>query len=437
MKLYHQSELGTLYKGNALKMAEVLSPESIDCVITSPPYFSQRSYQTETTPIWGGDLTCKHEWGKEIKVQRHKKGETNPGKEARFKEQGGINQSGGMFCEICGAWKGSLGEEPQIDLYISHLCDIFDEVKKVLKKTGTLFVNLADTYWGGGRGGSDHGGKENLNQKGYGHSAKGKGYQNKCMCCVPERFKIEMVNRGWIARQTIIWKKTNVKPESVTDRFTNNFEYVYFFTKQQKYFFEQQFEGYENSTNKRCVWEIPTQSFPMNWCPYCHKSIKRNEIDFDEFIHRECGHKLISHFSTFPEELLIPLILAGVPKYICRECGQPMKKIYEEERVSTRKGTNAGKGKSGKDIDPEKDFHLSELSTKRQKIIRKEIGYSKCDCKNENYKPGTVLDPFMGTGRLAIVAEKYNRKWIGFETSANYCDMIIENVKHIQRNLFD
>ena len=105
----------------------------IDCVVTSPPYWGLRSYNTEPQ-IWGSS-ECEHV-----------KGETNPGKEAWYKEQDGINENSGSFCSLCGAWKGELGLEPNFQLYIQHLMQIFIEVKRILKPEGTCWVNIASSY---------------------------------------------------------------------------------------------------------------------------------------------------------------------------------------------------------------------------------------------------------------------------------------------------
>src|SRR5260370_20664402 len=130
---------------------------------------------------------------------------------------------------------GQLGLELSFEEYINKLCDIFDEVKRVLKTDGTCWVNIGDTYasapagnktfdfdgidgnYGRLRYRNSQGGKENTTKpKQYGV------LKNKSLCLIPFRFAIEMVNRGWILRNTIIWHKPNAMPESVKDRFTDD-----------------------------------------------------------------------------------------------------------------------------------------------------------------------------------------------------------------------
>jgi DNA modification methylase len=139
--------------------------------------------------------------------------------------------------------------EPTFRLYIKHLADIFDEVKRVLKPTGTCWVNLGDTY-------ATQGGQNRATDKDYSQYdsitmtnrmigvplLKSKELPHKCLCLIPQRFAIEMLDRGWICRNVIIWHKPNCMPSSAKDRFTVDFEPIYFFVQQPKYHFEQQFE---------------------------------------------------------------------------------------------------------------------------------------------------------------------------------------------------
>jgi site-specific DNA-methyltransferase (cytosine-N4-specific) len=311
-------EVNKIYQGHTPEVLKTFPDDSIDCVVTSPPYWSLRDYKLEPQ-IWDGDESCKHEWGGEIiggegynntrkRWQHNKSRESDP--ETWNKE---INQ--GNFCSLCGAWRGSLGLEPTFELYLKHLIQIFDEIKRVLKPTGTCFVNLGDCYSGSG---GDHKTWHN-NEAGFqGKLMRGcqpikSSIPAKSLCAIPERFKIMMIDRGWICRNTIIWYKRNCMPSSANDRFTVDFEYVYFFVKNQKYWFEQQFEsqidwglrdrskgkrflaGIHSETgltgqlnpqgrNKRCVWDVTTQ-------PYSE-----------------------AHFATFPEKLVEPMIRAGCPE---------------------------------------------------------------------------------------------------------------------------
>jgi len=218
------TQTNKIYQGNCIDVLKTFPEKSIDMAITSPAYWGLRDYGVD----------------------------------------------------------GQLGLEPTFDLYIKHLCDIFEETKRVLKDTGTLWIVIGDSYYHN-RTKDNEIQSINKNQKS-GHPInieKQKGIKPKSLVGIPFRFAIEMINRGWILRNTLIWYKNNVMPSSVKDRFTVDFEYLFFFSKQGKYYFEQQKE--ENGRNKRTVWNVNTKPFKE------------------------------AHFAVFPEALIETPILAGCP----------------------------------------------------------------------------------------------------------------------------
>jgi len=310
--------------GDCRDVLKTLDSESIDCVVTSPPYWGLRDYGTEPL-IWDASEDCEHEWGltagtKKFDKQRDTASDGTFADTRRTQEYKGqySELDFGDFCSKCGAWKGQLGLEPTPELYIKHLCDIFNEIKRALKKTGTCWIVLGDTYSGSGKGiGSDHG-KAVFDDESVGPKM-GADVPPKSLVQIPSRFSIEMVNRGWILRNEIIWHKPNCMPDSTKDRFTVDFEKIFFFVKNQKYWFQQQFdEAVSNWTeaggsllnktgwctkagrnddsrksgtkadpskrNKRTVWTIPTQPYPE------------------------------AHFAVFPTSLIETPIKAGCPK---------------------------------------------------------------------------------------------------------------------------
>jgi DNA modification methylase len=329
-----------IYCGNTIDVLKTFPDESINCCITSPPYWALRDYGTDGV-VWDGDADCEHEFELEESknpADQGGKGEKDNGKYGDW--EGTTNKHRKGFCNKCGAWKGQLGLEPDFNLYIKHLCDIFDEVKRVLRKDGTCWVNLGDTYGGNNSRGSNGG------RAGFGNEREGVfvRFESKNLCNIPSRFSIEMQNRGWILRNKIIWHKPNCMPSSVTDRFTVDFEEIFFFVKNKKYWFEQQLVPYdapmnrwggeslkrdtsktkeykdiqkighssafrvgrpmrpnEQGKNMRTVWKIPTQPFPD------------------------------AHFAVFPEKLVETPIKAGCPKEICTKCGKPREKIIAKK----------------------------------------------------------------------------------------------------------
>jgi site-specific DNA-methyltransferase (adenine-specific) len=175
--------------------------------------------------------------------------------------------------------KDQLGQEKTPQEYIHKLCDIFDATHRIITNDGTCWVNLGDSY----------------------------DPKTKCLIGVPAMFQLEMVRRGWILRNIIIWNKPNCMPSSVKDRYTIDFEYLFFFSKNKKYFFKTQYEprktsseysgGYSqkneiiqktvNATDitrrikmgkeriKRCVWQVsPTPFKEAHFATYPEKLIE-------------------------------------------------------------------------------------------------------------------------------------------------------------------
>jgi len=460
---YPEDYINQIIQGDALTILKQLPDEIVNCVVTSPPYWGLRDYGIEPI-IWDGVDGCEHEWISEIKEKEefrnsgtgwligHNKGEKKAKVISRneYPEYWEKKKIETQFCQTCGAWRGSLGLEPTFELYIKHLCDIFDEVKRVLRKDGTCWVNLGDSYWGGGnnRGSTE----DNLSAKQFSNrGARGqvqnqwtKDYTSKSLCLIPQRFAIEMVNRGWILRNTIIWKKPNCMPSSANDRFTVDFEYLFFFVKSKSYWFEQQFEPLKESSllrarydsfslktdtgirggmnlenqkkafnkmlnpecqgaNKRCVWIIPTQPFPE------------------------------AHFATFPEKLIETPIKAGCPQYVCKKCGKGREKIYEVSYESPN--TRPGNPNINRDRYIDKTTMIGYRPNKVFSKINKELGYTDCLC-NAGWEGGIVLDPFSGAGTTAVVAKKQGKKYIGIELKQDYIDIANKRLRKISERLF-
>src|SRR5215213_2830085 len=148
--LYHSSKHCKIYQGNALQVTSLLEPDSIDMAMCSPPYWGLRFYNTDPQ-IWDGDPSCSHHDFQAREYSLHSdRGDAQ--KSAKYSEQEAISdmQLTDATCAKCGAWRGELGLEPRIDMFIDHLVQIFDGVKLVLKDEGTLWVNLGDTYSGSG-----------------------------------------------------------------------------------------------------------------------------------------------------------------------------------------------------------------------------------------------------------------------------------------------
>jgi len=310
--IYHETKHGVLYQGNSLDVLRSLADESVDCCVTSPPYWGLRDYGTAT---WvGGNADCDHRIDR---FGNRKITDTTIIDQSKQKSLSGEYVSDGEQCPKCGAVRKDkqLGLERTPEEYVSNMVQLFREVRRVLKQDGTLWLNLGDSYAGSG-----HGYKSEL--KGKQATNKGTEFMTerppaeipdnlkpKDLVGIPWRVAFALQADGWYLRQDIIWHKPNPMPESVTDRCTKSHEYVFLMSKSAKYYFDstaikencesvctrkrssafrQQNEKTDETLttvgrNKRSVWTVTTKPFKE------------------------------AHFATFPRDLIRPMIQAGCP----------------------------------------------------------------------------------------------------------------------------
>ena len=235
---------GKILIGDVLEKIKEIPDESIDCIITSPPYWGLRDYGTGR---WeGGDPNCDHS------TIRHKTREERGGlTELQAGSKGGFGDEKKWTsdtCPNCNAKRidPQWGLEMDFHDYLDKLDKLMDECRRVLKKTGTCWVNLGDTYASSG-GASRHYGHGQYEDPKYANDKGGKfvdpqtypqGVTTKSRMGIPERFYIRCIDKGWVARNHIPWIKANSMPSSVKDRFTNKWESVFFFAKNKKYYFD-------------------------------------------------------------------------------------------------------------------------------------------------------------------------------------------------------
>ena len=340
-------ELNTIVCGDSLVELKKLPSESVDCCITSPPYWGLRDYGVE----------------------------------------------------------GQLGFEPTFQLYIGHLQEIFDEVYRVLTPTGTCWVNLGDTFNG-----------------------------EKSLCNIPHRFAISMTDNGWIERNCIIWHKPSCMPSSAKDRFTVDFEYVFFFVKNKKYWFEQQFTPMSENTRARDK-NGYNHAFrnQMAGSPSDKRYPDGKQIHTPFYNERGRNKRAVwrinpqpfrdAHFAVFPEKLIEPMILAGCPPEICDKCNLAYEPTYDVKKGDVIEEYT---GQGLKDYERAKAQNPSD--TKRSVLESMRVQKTKtryaptCNC-NKHTHPGVVLDPFAGSGTTALVARKLSRNYIGIDLNHEYVEM--------------
>lgn len=305
--------------GDALEQLRSLSDKSVDCVVTSPPYFQLRNY-----------------------------GHT-----------------------------GQLGLEATVDDWVTNLRDVLAEVARVLVPTGSLWLNVGDSY-------SRH------------HRA---GAPPKSLLLGPERLMLAMLADGWVIRNKVVWAKPNPTPNSVDDRLTATWELVIFATRQSDYFFDLDairipHRSRQRTSNHRrpsAKTRRVKRSRPPGWAgPLAGNNSGLARLGADGLP----GHRLgknpgdvwtvatsnyrDAHFATFPPRLITPSLLATCPPTVCTRCDTP-------------------------------------TPNRPHRNTRNDI----CDCA-AGTRPGVVLDPFLGAGTTAVVAETHQRDWVGIELNPTY-----------------
>jgi DNA modification methylase len=341
-----------------------LASNSVDLVVTSPPYYGLRSYQDGGRP-----------------------------------------------------YEGQIGAESTPEAYLDALLEATRECVRVLKPTGSIWVNLGDRY---STGNSGHGGLAKLGKRyrGGGHSdAKAKrtsrritSFPPKSLLGIPWRYAIRCLDElGLTLRAEVVWSKPNALPESVTDRVRRSHETWFHFTRSARYFsaLDEIRDEFRESHSPASVagasrllgklpgsvWEIPTQ--PLTAPP-------------------ELG---VDHYAAFPMEWPRRLILGWSPREVCTTCGQGRRPVVEAQRTLDDQPVIVGGWQRGG-----VQGHTSGVGNWRYATARR-ISDCACACPAPTAPtlPGVVLDPFGGTGTTALVAVMHGRRGISIDASADYC----------------
>lgn len=162
---------------------------------------------------------------------------------------------------------GQIGAEMKLTDYIKNLVELFREVRRTLRDDGTLWLNVGDSYTSGGRTWRDADKKNKGRAMSY-RPPTPEGLKPKDLVGVPWRIAFALQDDGWYLRSDIIWNKPNCQPESVRDRPTRSHEYVFLFSKSEKYYFDQNAirepaqDPKKKEKNRRTVWNINTEPYP-------------------------------------------------------------------------------------------------------------------------------------------------------------------------------
>jgi len=342
---------------------------------------------------------------------------------------------------------GQIGMEPTPDEFVAALVTVFREVRRVLADDGTLWLNLGDSYAGGA--GNNKSGLQKLSERWDGREYKSEkwkypdgdqhckkksavghgGLKQKDLIGIPWRVAFALQADGWYLRQDIIWAKPNPMPESVRDRCTKSHEYIFLLSKSPRYFYDneaikvpvkqdwgtrnrtdgkyhnegtglQPHSGLEKSytkANKRSVWTVSTKPYKG------------------------------AHFATFPPDLIEPCILAGTSELgHCPGCGarwaREMAKTSQID--ATGKGSRFDHGKTGA-----RDG--GDRTQAGERFLSAAVGWKpSCSCDLDP-DPDVVLDPFGGSGTTAGVALAHGRNAVLCELSQEYADLVPDRVESI------
>ncbi|MFT4042904.1 MAG: site-specific DNA-methyltransferase [Gordonia sp. (in: high G+C Gram-positive bacteria)] len=313
--------------GDALTHLKALPEHSIDCIITSPPYFRLRDY----------------------------------------------------------GHSDQIGLESGVDDWVRELRQILAECARVLVPTGTVWLNLGDTY-------STH---------------PREGAARKSLLLGPERLALQLIADGWTIHNKVVWAKTNTVPSSVRDRLTASHEVIYLLTRSPRYYFDLD------------DIRIPHVSRPPRRAPGPQNRAEKSGRGpnthsdrglFDLHANGRIGHPLgknpgdvwsmsvstfrSSHIATYPEHLAGRMLAAGCPRLRCSHCRRPW------ARQLIRRG------------------HLAHRKPPRPT----------CSCAAPP-EPGLVLDPFLGSGTTAVVAARSGRDWLGIEINPDYVEIAEQRIR--------
>lgn len=353
--------LDKIYNIDCRDGLKLLPDNSIDCIVTSPPYYGLRDYNTP----------------------------------------------------------GQIGLEQTPDHYINSMVSVFNECLRVLKKTGTLWLNIGDSYATGGRGYSW--GLQSYKQD-MGWKSAPEGFKRKDLLGIPWRIAFALQSNGWYLRQDIIWNKPNPMPESVNDRCTKAHEYIFLMSKSTKYFFDA----------KAIATPYKEKTLTTHGIPFKQAHGDNSGMIFSENLSRdlkvrkpkqwktpdgwETGSGSHGTFHKDGRE-------KGIKGYAHRGTGD--KKINGHSGNYDLSGNLIGDGLANKKsvwtvaTQPFKDAHFATFP---EKLI--------IDCiKAGSSFAGIILDPFMGSGTTALVASKLGRHFIGFELSKKYIEIAEKRLK--------
>jgi len=345
-------ETNVIHTGDCFDILPTLPTESVHMVMTSPPYWNLRDYDHDD----------------------------------------------------------QLGLEPESEEYVQNMSDVFDEVKRVLRPDGSLWLNLGDTY------------------------------NDKDLQQIPARVALELQRRGWILRNRVTWAKPNPMPQSVKDRLNDTTEAIFHFVKNKDYWYDldairEEHKQYgvdktqvEESTDRKGKGELADDSCRElrgreEYMEQMFHPAGKNPGDVFEVTTKPFPE---AHFAVYPPELVETPLKATCPPKVCVECGSPYEREVERTRPDDVRRRDHAAGDS---IDNRNDADFDTWSGQEWNQFKRDNpdkfkGWTPtCSCDTDATEAGIALDPFAGAGTTLLKAKELGRQFAGIELNPKYADM--------------
>lgn len=416
--------------GDIRELAPRIAPNSVNCIVCSPPYMGLRDYGTAR---WeGGDAGCDH-----AKPSRQGIATLRPGGTQHHPYPAKGDAPKDYYrdrCGKCGAVRvdRQLGLEPTVTEFVANLVAVFRALRPALRDDGCMFINLGDSYSQGGNGGG--GEKQSSNIGSHLPPKRTPGFPPKCLTLAPARFAIAMCDDGWILRSIIRWCKKAAMPESVTDRPTSAVEEIYLFAKSPTYWYDALAVAEPLARPMRpLTWDERRAlgalggiaNVGVGGQTVVHGADTRHELGGRDGTRNARNYMLLgpepfadAHYATFPSAIPRFAIRAGCPPRVCARCGSPWVRVVE--KTTHFEGGSGKAGRTAEEVNTSGKWAGMQYGTniKLGPVVETQtLGWrAVCACgADAGARPGVVLDPFVGSGTTAMVAVEEGRSWLGID----------------------